>query len=182
MKSNRSTHSAFDGTGQLPLFLALTLFACLVGLIFAFFRKTGAFSLAFGDSLMIEAIVLFGLAWVGYLKKDGIRFFPPRKFSGASAPESWKDRIPSLGEVPSPPHTIPGNKGPDSAEYQRLALAENELRKKILGMDQDEKKLTEASAKSAGTSPDFTRSAALSGLLLLILALCFEYLFPLLSR
>ena len=118
--------------------------------------------------------MLFGIAWVGHLKKDGIRFFPPRKSANANVAESWKDRVPGLGEAPPPLRSIPGAEGPDATDYRRLAAAEDQLRKKILGIGTNETKTSEDEVKDTS----FIRSAALSGLIILALALCFEYLVP----
>lgn len=162
----------------LPLSLALTAFICAVGIVAAYLKRTANFSIAFGDALMIGAFAMFGLSWVGYLKKDGIRFIPPRKSSDAKTAESWVDRVPSLGEAPSPPPPIPGAEGPDSGDYQRLAEVENRLREKILGRDPEGDEKATSSSKNQG----FAKSSAASGLMLMILALCFEYLLPLLSH
>jgi len=170
MENGRSKKGAFPGKKPFPLFLGLTLFACLAGIIAASFKKEGSLSLAFGDALLLEALLMFGIAWIGYLRKDGIRILPPRKSPRGDTAESWKDRIPGLGEPPLPPQPVPGPEGPESPGYQRLAAAEQELRKRIMG------------GETAGRSRGHAGAAALSGLILLILALCFEYLVPNLLR
>ncbi len=149
-----------------------------MGILAALLRSGPSFSLALGDALIIEAIALFGIAWVGYLKKDGVRFLPPGKSLRAGPAESWKDRVPSPGEIPSPPRTIPGPEGPDNADYQRLAAAEERLRKKIMGAETE----SEGEKKTAATDAGFVRSAALAGALLFVLGLCFEYLIPAVPR
>jgi len=176
MTSRRPTAQASGKKPPLPLSLMLTAFICAAGIVVACLKRSASFSIAFGDTLMIGAFAMFGLSWVGYLKKDGIRFIPPRKSSDARPPESWTDRVPSLGEAPSPPPPIPGADGPDSENYQRLTEAENRLREKILGrgVEGDEK------ATSSSKNQGFAKSGAAAGLMLMILALCFEYLIPLL--
>lgn len=173
MKIRRPMFSGLGHKRPIPLSLVLTLFCCLIGVVAACFNNAVSFSLALGDTLMIASFVMFGLAWVGYLKKDGIRFFHPRKSVHAGAAESWKDRVPGIGEAPPPLQAIPGAAGPEAADYRRLAEAEEKLRKKILGIG-NEAKGREDGAKDSS----FIRSAALSGLILLILALGFEYIIP----
>ena len=162
------------GSRELPLFLTLTLIAVAVGAISAFLQRDMAFIIALGDALVIESFVLLGLAWVGYLKKDGIRFWP-KKSNEASAPESWKDRVPALGEAPPPPPLAPDENGPESPEYQRLAAAEKALRKRIVGGDG-------VGGATVVRIPGYVRSTALAGSILLILGLCFEYVVPGLLR
>jgi hypothetical protein len=149
-----------------------------VGIVAAYLKRSANFSIALGDSLLTGAFVMFGLSWIGYLKKDGLRFIPPRKSSDSKTPESWADRVPSLGEAPSPSPPIPGAEGPDSDDYRRLADAESRLREKILGREPEGDEGAASSSKNRGIA----KSGALSGLMLLILALCFEYLIPLLSH
>lgn len=157
-----------------PLSISLALLALAIGAVAAVFMNKGSFSIALGDALMIEALVMAGLAWVGYLRKDGIRFFPQRKARHAGSADSWKDRIPSLGDSPLPAQPIPGESGPDSAEYRRLAAAEVELRKKIIGLD-PENKPNEGETLDQG---NFARQAGFAALFLFLLALGFEYLAP----
>lgn len=163
-----------------PLSILLTLFACALGAAAAALMNRGNLSMAFGDVLMIEALAMFGLAWVGYLKKDGVRFLSPRKISRENATESWKDRVPSLGDAPFPPHAIPSEKGPQNSEYQRLAAAEHELRKKIIGGNADN--LDPSSEGKSANSPQFMYSAAIAAFMLFLLALGFEYIIPGLLR
>jgi hypothetical protein len=165
-----------DRKKSLPFSLFLMLLGCLAGIFMAYLRREGNFILAFGDTLMIEALVMFGVAWVGYLKKDGIHVFQPRKSMKARTAESWKDRIPSLGEIPSAPQPMPEAEGPESADYQRVATAEDTLRKRIMGESLEGDERDESTTKRQ----DFAGSAALAGLFLLILALVFEYIVPML--
>jgi hypothetical protein len=178
MNIKRPIRGGFPGKRPFPFSLLLTFFSCLLGVAIAAFMNTGHFSMALGDALMIEAFVMVGLAWVGYLKKDGIRFFQPRKMSRAATAESWKDRVPSLGDVPFPPHAIPGNEGPASAEYQRLSMAEQALRRKLMGVDGEMPSPKEEHTHGS----HFIRDALFSALLLFLLALGFEYIVPGLLR
>jgi hypothetical protein len=180
MKSYRTQPSgSYENRGRhiLPLFLILTLIGCAIGMASALLRRETGFSIALGDALVIEAIVLFGVAWIGYLKKDGIRFWP-RKSVGAGTTQSWKDRVPALGEMPIPPLPPPGDEGPDSPEYQRLAAAEAELRKRIIGGDSENDRENDKIGAVDRRAPAYARSAALAGSILLILGLCFEYIVP----
>jgi len=180
MKSDRTQLPGLyehRGRHKLPLFLALTLFALAIGVASALLRRETGFSIALGDALVIEAIVLLGIAWMGYLKKDGIRFWP-RKSAGTSGAESWKDRVPALGEMPAPPLPLPGDEGPDSPGYQRLAAAEAELRKRIIGGDRESGREDDKIGAEDRRVPASARSAALAGFILLVLGLGFEYIVP----
>ena len=178
MDTKSSFRGGLPGKRPFPLILILVLFSCLLGVAIAALMKTGHFSIALGDILLIEAFVMFGLAWVGYLKKDGIRFLQPRKMNRAAAADSWKDRVPNLGDLPSPPHPLPGPEGPGGADYQRLSKAEQDLRKKLMGVKDEGD-----SAQAEPPRPShFIRDALLSALLLFSLALVFEYLVPIFLR
>ncbi|MHB0896866.1 MAG: hypothetical protein ACYC1A_04870 [Spirochaetales bacterium] len=166
------------GNRPFALPLILVFFSCLLGVVIAALMNTGHFSMTLGDVLLIEAVVMFGLAWVGYLKKDGIRFLQPRKINRATAAESWKDRVPNLGDLPSPPQPLPGKEGPSSAEYQRLSKAEQELRKKLMGVKDGE----DSASAEPHQGSHFIRDTLLSALLLLSLALVFEYVVPIVAR
>ena len=180
MKSDRTRPpGSYENRGrrELPFFLTLTLIAFAIGMTSALLRRETEFSLALGDALVIEAIILLGVAWMGYLKKDGIRFWP-RKSAPISTAESWKDRVPTLGEMPTPPLPPPGEDGPDSPEYQRLVAAEAELRKRIIGDDRGSDRGNEKGDAGDRRTPAYVRNTALAGLILLLLGLCFEYIVP----
>ena len=166
------------GNRPFPLPLILVFFSCLLGAAVAALMNTGHFSMALGDALLVEALIMFGLAWVGYLKKDGIRFLQPRKMNRAAAAESWKDRVPNLGDLPSPPQPLPGKEGPSSAEYQRLSKAEQELRKKLMGIKGE----GDSTQEEPPQRSHFIRDALLSALMLFSLALVFEYVVPIVLR
>jgi hypothetical protein len=152
-----------------PLAPILVLAASAIGCASALLRRDMTFRLAFGDALAIEAILLLGSAWFVYLKKDGIRLFPA-KGRGRTA-ESWKDRVPGLGDAPSIPFPIPGEKGPEDPDYRRLILAEEELRKKIMG----DGNLDDASSNAGKESGNFAKKALTAGIILMLAALCLEY-------
>jgi len=180
-RTQASGNRKIPGSPRLPLSLILTLIACAVGIGSALLRRETGFSIALGDALMIEAIVLLGIGWVGYLKKDGIRFWP-RKPASTGAAESWKDRVPSVGEAPLTPPPLPGYEGPDSPEYQRLVEAEAALRKRIIGggreNDGESDRENGEGAAADRRIPSYFRSAALAGSVLLVLGLFFEYIVP----
>jgi hypothetical protein len=157
-----------------------------------------SWSIALGDTLLVEAGLCLALAWFAYLRKDGVRIAPRRR--GAAASSSWRDRVPGMDETPSPPMPMPGPEGPRGADYERLAAAEESLRRKILG-DADgtdgtgeagaaNGTFSEAAGKSiaAGGGWRFnakrgaTASFLAAGGILLVLALLFEYAVPALIR
>ena len=60
MKINkRSTEPASGEKTPFPLSLTLTAFICVGGIAVAYLRRTGNFSIAFGDALMIGAFAMF---------------------------------------------------------------------------------------------------------------------------
>jgi hypothetical protein len=167
---------------RVPLSILLAAALIAISLLFGFLRREERFSLAFGDALLFAAVSLYALAWLGYLKRDGVKFLSPRKSNAGAAKnsaESWKDRVPALGEPPSAPLPLPGDTGPNSPEYARLAEAETNLRKRILG-EKAENSSERSPAKAPGRS--FSRDAFIAGSLLLALALFFEYFVPLVAH
>ena len=178
MDTKGSFRGGLPGNRPFPLSLILVFFSCLLAVLIAALMNTGHFSMTLGDALLIEAVAMFGLAWVGYLKKDGIRFLQPRKMHRATTAESWKDRVPNLGDLPSPPQPLPGKEGPNGVEYQRLSKAEQELRKKLMGIKDGE----DSAPEEPHQRSHFIRDALLSALLLFSLALVFEYLVPIVLR
>lgn len=159
-----------------PLWLAIAGGASVVAALTTAFRETPAWSVAFGDALLVEAGLSFTLAWFAYLKKDGIRIAPRRR--GAAGPESWKDRVPGLGDAPSPPMPMPGPEGPQGKDYERLAAAEEALRRKILGEPGDAPDKDRHTLRGGGAAA----SLIAAGGVLLVLALLFEYAIPALQR
>ena len=159
-----------------PLWIALAGGATGVAALTTAFRGAPNWSVAFGDALLVEAGLCFTLAWFAYLKRDGIRIAPRKR--GAAAPESWKDRVPGLGKDPAPPMPMPGPEGPQGEDYERLAAAEEALRRKILGDTGDAPdKYRRASPGGAATASFIAAGGAL-----LVLALLFEYAIPALQR
>jgi hypothetical protein len=146
-------------------------------LAFALLRKADSFFLALGDAFIIEALFCLSLAWLGYLKKDGIRILPPRKNSDAEKAESWKDRVPQLGKEPPAPAPLPGPEGPGSADYARLAEAENRLRRRILtGEESLEDSGSDRGKRQAGRGN--SRTLLLAAAVLFMLGVFFEYALP----
>ena len=171
MEQRQSARRKRSGESRRPFQLSLALSGAAVGIaaLATALRRGSSWSVAFGDALLVEAGLCFALAWFAYLKKDGIRIAPRKR--GAASPESWKDRVPGLGEAPSPPMPMPGPEGPQGEDYERLAAAEEALRRKILGED-----------RQAPAKGDAISSFIASGGVLLVLALLFEYAIPALQR
>lgn len=136
-----------------------------VALFFALLSGRSSFGLAFGDALVVEAVILFAWAWFAYLRRDGIRILPPSR--RASPPESWKDRVPVPGSAPLPSRSIPGPEGPGSEGYARLSEAEESLRAKIMGKDNQKN-------VKAGMQAETVAAAAL----LFLAGLLFEFVLP----
>lgn len=145
------------------------------GLVIALFREGVSYSQAVGDMFVIEAFLSFGLAWVAYLKKDGIRIFPGKNSHKQSPPESWRDRVPQVGQEPPTPPSTPGPQGPDSPEYLRLSEAETRLRMRILGI-QDEPGKANPIGKPEVAAWSIVFGAGLVGAIFLALGVLFTYL------
>ncbi len=146
-------------------------------LVFALLRKTDSFILALGDAFLVEALICLGLSWVGYLKRDGIRIFPSKKRGADVQPESWKDRIPQLGQEPPSPSPLPGPGGPESPDYRRLVEAENRLRQRILGVDENPG-VSDSDVQERNGAKKNSLSLLLAGVFLFLLGLLFEYVLP----
>jgi hypothetical protein len=157
---------------RLPLWSALCLAGVAVGCGAAALWRGKSFTSACGDVLGMESLVLLALAWLGYLRKDGVRLLHPRPRE--SPAESWKDRIPGLGGAPLPSRPLPGPKGPEDPEYARLAEAEDRLRKRILGESGGGDR--NGRERNGTEMPGPVGAAALAGIILLAAALCLEYL------
>lgn len=173
------THATIRGRpprGLLSLSAGLVCAALLGGSLLAAFAGSGSYLLTLGGYLDIEGLVLLGIAWIGFLRKDGLHFAPPKGGAGAKPADSWEDRVPALGDPPPPPLALPGEEGPEGEEYRRLAAAEESLRSRILGADGGPSSPGGMPAKKGAGSLSF----AVSGLLVLLLGLALEYLPPLL--
>lgn len=160
---------------RLPAILGVLGLGLAAGLITALFKEGVSYSQAAGDIFVIEAFLSFGLAWVAYLKKDGIRIFPGKNSLKKSPPESWRDRVPQVGQEPPTPPSTPGPQGPDSPEYLRLAEAETRLRMRILGI-QDEPGKANSTSEPEASAWSFVFSAGLVGAIFLVLGVIFVYL------
>lgn len=57
----------------------------------------------FSDTLIIEALLLFIIAWLSHLKSGRLAFIAFHPFQKKTYLQDWKDRVPKLG---SPPPTI----------------------------------------------------------------------------
>jgi hypothetical protein len=132
---------------------------------FALVSGRSSFGLALGDALVAEAVILFAWLWFAYLRRDGIRILPPSR--RASPPESWKDRIPAPGSAPLPSRSIPGPDGPGSEEYARLSEAEESLRARIIGRDEEKKVQSDRKAETVAAA-----------ILLFIAGLLLEFVLP----
>lgn len=177
-KANRGAETGSSNKGSCPVLLGI---GSIGALIFAVAKKGDSFSLALGDAFIIEAMFFFGLAWVDYLKKDGIRIFPPKRTKPSDQPESWKDRVPGLDQEPPSSSPLPGPEGPGSAEYLGLAEAENRLRQRILYGDRATQENEDTGGSKMEGKPsrsDSVRSLFLCAAVLFFLGLFFEYLLP----
>jgi len=163
--------------GKLGGVAALSGICFAAALAFALLRKNDSLLVALGDALVVESLFCFGLSWVGYLKKDGIRIVPPKKRGGTEHPESWKDRVPQLDREPPSPSPIPGPAGPESADYLRLVEAEKKLRRRILGVDENPG-IKESVAPERRSSKRNSPSLPIAGVVLFLLGLFFEYILP----
>lgn len=201
--SRRGRRGAAHGGSRRPFppSLALAGIGLGVAALAAALGDAASWSVAFGDALLVEAGICLALAWFAYLRKDGVRIAPRKREAAASA--SWKERVPGIGEVPPPPMPMPSPEGPQGADYERLAAAEESLRRKILGESDDAEEAGAAgyagdpngvgggaaggsSAAGSGFRSKAKRGATAgflaAGGILLILALLFEYAVPALIR
>lgn len=180
MADKLGTRRSRSGGSRRPFPLSLALAGAAIGAaaLVAAFGKDASRSIAFGDTLLVEAGLSFALSWFAYLKKDGVRI-APRKRVAAKHVESWRDRVSGMGEEPFPPLPMPGREGPRGEEYERLAAAEEALRRKILGDSGDADGGGGAHkgrrvVPGGGATMDFLAA----GGILLVLALIFEYVAP----
>lgn len=140
-----------------------------------------SFPHAFGAALMIESLLILSLAWILYLKSDGVSFFQRPGTRAKEAPEreegpGWEERIPKLGQAPPLPPTIPGPEGPDSEAYRRLVAAEDALKRKILEGEAERGSDRESEGRSGKSGKETALFLGITGVLLLILSLAFQYL------
>ena len=168
-KFPRPAHGAPGAVPRTPLWSLLCMASLVLGCVAAALRRDKVFRFALGDILGVESIFLLGAAWLGYLRRDGVRFL---QFQRGRSSESWKDRVPGLGSPPLPSRPIPGSTGPEDPEYLRLAAAEEELRKRISGGRAEPEPPDKARTGKTG----FAAESALAGLILLAACLFLEYL------
>lgn len=188
MTKKRGVQPGLSGGPRRPFPLSLSLAGAAIAaaaLLSAFGRTTN-WSVAFGDTLLVEAGLSFALSWFAYLKRDGVRIAPRRRGSAKPA-ESWKDRVPGMDEEPSSPLPMPGREGPQGEAYERLAAAEEALRRKILGgpgESGDANGAGDAAGKRPRAMPGggAAMNFLAAGGILLALALFFEYVAPALTR
>lgn len=185
MADKLGTRRSRSGGPRRPFPLSLALASAAIGAaaLVAAFGRAANWSIAFGDTLLVEAGLSFALSWFAYLKKDGVRI-APRKRGTAKPVESWRDRVSGMGEEPFPPLPMPGREGPRGEEYERLAAAEEALRRKILGDSGDADGVGGAANKGQRAVPGggATMNFLAAGGMLLALALIFEYVVPALAR
>lgn len=169
------------GASSRPIAISLKLAgaALVVAVLALSLGRSSNWSVALGDTLLVEAGLFFVLAWFTYLKKDGLRILPKKR--GAAIPSSWGDRVPNLDETPSPTMPMPGPEGPQGEEYRRLAAAEEALRRRIIGEGDGSVEMIDKERNARGNSGvtiDFLAAGGFS----LALALLFEYLVPALIK
>lgn len=194
--SGRSVQLAGSRTG-----LSIAYFAggaAAVCAILSFLPHDSAYySMRFGELLLIASILYFGLAWLGYLKRDGLKVASPGKNrakrvgdapgAGSEAASAtgrdWTERIPGLGVPPSPTPSIPGPEGPESEAYRALLAAEDKLRARIRGETGEDPAISPASGAGepaplkpvSGVGKIPSIPLALAGILLLAAGVSLEY-------
>jgi len=167
----RLTSKSPGKTGSVPLFIFLICGGFAAGLLFAVFQQELSFRLAFSNAVLFVSFLLFGVSWILYLKKDGVKFFQPRRKNPLNQSASWLDRTGAHGEVPEAPSPIPDASGPDSEAYQRLSKAEQKLRMRLLGSNGQENDPNQAFKTSASL-----KNSLIAGFVLLLTGLALQYL------
>ncbi len=160
--------------------LGATALCAAAALPFSFLLDM-SFPHAFGAALMIESLFILSLAWILYLKGDGVSFFQRPRTRVRGEPEreegpGWEERIPKLGQAPPLPPAIPGPEGPDSEAYRRLAAAEDALKRRILEGEVERGADRESGGRSGKTGKETALFLGITGVFLLILSLAFQYL------
>lgn len=168
---DRLTSKSPGKTGSIPLFIVLICGGIAAGLLFAAFQQESSFRLAFSNAVLLVSFLLFGVSWILYLKKDGVRFFQPRRKNPLNQSTSWLDRTGVPGEVPQAPSPIPDTSGPDSEAYQKLSEAEQKLRMRLLGLNGQENEPNQAVKTSASL-----KNSLIAGIFLLLTGLALQYL------
>jgi len=124
------------------------------------------FQAAFADGLMVAGASLLGIAWLLYLRADGLRVLPAR---------DAKAKMPEPGAAPSHVPPLPGADGPGSEAYMKLEEAERKLRDRIAGADSGSGKGSRVLARKSSLR------IAVSGGILFVLSLVLQYAAPVLS-
>ncbi len=165
---------AFAGKRRLPRAITATFAGMATALFFLLRREDRTVVFAYGEGLLIVSLVYFLAAWVAYLKRDGIGFLNSKFFSKVlRSAESWKDRIPSLGEAPPLPEVPPVSpEGLKGEEIERLRAAEENLRKRISGEAQEAEDPEILRRRSVA----FSKDAMISGFIMFALSMLFQYL------
>lgn len=168
---NRMSSKSPGTMGTIPLFIVLICGGVAAGLLFAAFQQESSFRLAFSNAVLLVSFLLFGVSWILYLKKDGVRFFQPRRKNPLTQSASWLDRTGAPGEVPQAPSPIPDTSGPDSEAYQKLSEVEQKLRRRMLGANSQENEPNQAVKTSASL-----KHSLIAGFFLLLAGLALQYL------
>ena len=142
--------------------------------VMALYKRGQTYWTALGETTMMVALLLFGLAWIAYLRSDAVRILPPRR-TRDHASASWTDRVPRLGSAPPFPPPLPGSSGPDEPAYAQLVQAEENLKDRILGISNNPG-VDGSEARRMGIS--VAKTAVLAGLFLLVLSIVLQYLVP----
>lgn len=142
------TNAKNPGRKKMPLSLLVFLVSMLIATVISIIQASYPFLTSLGNMAMVMGVIVLAIAWVLYLKKDGVRFFSRKRQTGNkpaeswppaeswAPPESWADRAAEPGAAPQPPYPIPHkDANVDDSEYQRLAQAELALRRKMAGED-----------------------------------------------
>lgn len=156
---------------DVPFFIIASLGGIAASLLFAAFQHNTTFQMAFSNSILFISFLFLGASWLLYLKKDGVRFFQPRKKNPLNKSASWLDRIGAPGEIPHAPYTIPDASGPESEAYQQLTEAEQKLKHRLFGSDRQT-----AEPDSSLKTRTSLRMSLLAGCVLLIIGLAVQYL------
>jgi hypothetical protein len=150
--------------------LRLSCGALFISATAAIFMREIPYFTALGSTTMIASLVLLSIAWVAYLAKDGVRFFPKAQDGKLHNAESWKERVPNLGSAPPFLPPVPDAQGPESDSYRRLQSAEASLKARIFGHSSTENK-TERIERQKKTM----RTAGISCAILFLISLGLQY-------
>lgn len=122
--------------------------------------------------ILLVSFILFGVSWILYLKKDGVKFFQPRRKNPLNQTASWLDRTGTQGEAPQVPSPIPDASGPDSEAYRQLAEVEQKLKIRLLGFNGQDNDDNQEVKNSASM-----KNSLIAGFFLFLAGLILQYLF-----